>query len=76
MPSSKWNDGAMQGHDAYRKGQEGRNQDAGATSYEVGSKQYRGPVLYIQLRGRGPKDGAWLSEDELKREYPAVYRKM
>ena len=76
MPRSKWNDGDMQGHDAYRKGQEGRHQDLGGTSYEIGSKQYLGSVLYIQLSGRGPENGAWVSEDMLKREYPAVYKKM
>lgn len=76
MPRSKWNDGDMQNHDAYRKGQEGRGQDRGATSYEIGSKQLRGSVLYLQLSGRGPQNGVWFSENELKREYPAVYKKM
>lgn len=76
MPRSMWNDGDMQGHDAYRKGQEGRRQDLTGRSYEIGSKQQRGSVLYLQLRGRGPDDGAWVSEDRLKREHPAIYKTM
>ena len=70
------NDGDWQRHNADRNGQEGRGQDRGATSYEVHSKQLRGSVLYLQLSGRGPQNGIWFTEDELKREYPAVHRKM
>ena len=63
------NDADWQRHNANRNGQEGRYQDRTGTSYEIGSKLHRGPVLYIQLRGRGPRDGAWISEAELKREF-------
>ena len=76
MPRGMGNDADWQRHNANRNGQEGRGQDRGATNYEIGSKQQQGPVLYIQLRGKGPKDGVWFTEDELKRECPAVYRKM
>ena len=80
MPRGLGNDDDWQRHNANRNGQEGRNQDR--TNYEIGKKKYRDPKqyrdsgLYIQLSGRGPKDGAWVSEDTLKREYPAVYKKM
>ncbi len=76
MPRGMGNDGDWQRHNANRNGQEGRNQDRTGTGYEIGAKQQRGSVLYIQLSGRGPENGAWVSEDRLMREYPAVYKKM
>ena len=76
MPRVMGNDADWQRHNANRNGQEGRNQDRTGTSYEISSKQYRGSVLYVQLRGRGPEDGAWVSEHRLMREYPAAYKRM
>ena len=67
------NDGDWQRHNANRNGQEGRSQDRGR-SYEIGAKQYRGSVLYVQLCGGGPENGAWVSKDRLMHEYPAVYQ--
>ena len=76
MPRGMWNDGEMQRHNANRHGQEGRNQDRTGKTYEIGAKQYRGTVLHFQLSGRGPENGAWVSEDRLKRKYPVVYKNM
>ena len=72
MPSSKWSDGDMQGHDAYRKGQEGRHQDEGATSYEVGLKQYR---CYVPDRVPERKSTRELRPDQRGQAYLAAYKK-
>ena len=85
------NDDDWQRHNANRNGQEGRNQDRTGSNYEIGRKQYqdrtgsnyeiggtqyRGSALYVQLSGVGPENGAWVSEDRLRQEFPAVYKKM
>ena len=71
MPIGMGNDGDWQRHNADRNGQEGRYQDRTGTIYEIGSQQLRGSVLYLQLSGRGPKNGNWVTKDEL-----TLYRKM
>ena len=69
---SKWNDGDMQGHDAYRKGQEGRGQDRGATNYRTGSNQYRYYIPDTVPEGKSTRE---LRTDQRGQAYPAAYKK-
>lgn len=91
MPRGLGNDDDWQRHNADRNGQEGRNQDRTGSQYEIGRKQYhvgtgskyeirgtqyRGSVLYVQLSGVGPENGAWVSEHRLLQEFPALYKEL